>query len=235
MVRVAVVEDDVRSRKELVSYLQAFGKERGVSFSITEFTNGLDIAEDYKPVFDVVFLDIEMPLLDGMRTAERIREHDDQVLLLFITNLAQYAIQDYGVGALDYMLKPVTYAAFALKLQRAIRILESRPVKSLVLSQDGNTMRLPHGNIRFVEVVDHQLIYHTTQGEYREFRPLKELEGILGEGFSRIHHAYLVNLRFVEGIQDECCILGSDRLKISRAKKKVFMQQLSDYYRYGGR
>ena len=234
MIRAAVVEDEEKERERIISYLRAFEKERGVSFSITEFSDGLELAEDYKGVFDILFLDIELPHLDGMKTAKRIRERDEEVLILFITNLAQYAIQGYEVGALDYMLKPVSYAAFAMKLGRAAKILQGRPVQSLVLNQDGNALRLPYGNIRYVEVADHQLIYHTTQGEYREFRTLKELEEILGEGFSRINHCYLVNLRFVEGTKDEFCLLGQDQLKISRAKKKAFLQQLSDFYLYGG-
>lgn len=234
MIRAAVVEDEAKERQRIISYLRAFEKERKVSFSITEFSDGLELAEDYKGVFDILFLDIELPHLDGMKTAQRIRERDEEVLILFITNLAQYAIQGYEVGALDYMLKPVSYAAFAMKLGRAVKVLQSRPAKSLVLNQDGNVLRLPYGNIRYVEVADHQLIYHTTQGEYHEFRTLKKLEEILGEGFSRINHCYLVNLRFVEGTRDEFCLLGRDQLKISRAKKKAFLQQLSDFYLYGG-
>lgn len=234
MVRVAVVEDEKKERQRIISYLKAFEKERGVEFSITEFSDGIDLADDYKPVFDVLFMDIEMKHLDGMKTAERIRERDEDVLIFFVTNLAQYAVRGYSVGALDYMLKPVSYAAFAMKLGRAIKILQGRPVQSLVLNQDGDLLRLPYGSIRYVEVADHQLIYHTTQGEYREFRSLKELEMILGKGFCRINHCYLVNLRFVEGTKEEFCLMGKDQLKVSRAKKKDFLQQLSDFYLYGG-
>ena len=76
---------------------------------MTVFADGVDILEDYRAVYDIIFLDVEMKHLDGMTTAERIRQMDADVILIFITNMAQYAIRGYSVGALDYVLKPVPY------------------------------------------------------------------------------------------------------------------------------
>ena len=80
----------------------------------------MDILENYRPVYDIVFLDVEMKHLDGMETARRIRALDADVVLIFITNMAQYAIKGYAVGALDYVLKPVPYFAFSQQLQKAV-------------------------------------------------------------------------------------------------------------------
>lgn len=199
------------------------------------FCNGMEIAEGYTPVYDIIFLDIEMPLLDGMSAAEHIRQKDPDVILVFITNLAQYAIRGYGVNALDYVLKPIGYAAFAMKLQKACRILAGRETRYVLLTDEQESRKISVSNIRYIEVANHQLIYHTTEGDFFQFGTLRKLEDELGDSFARCNHCYLINLAYVDGTREDFVLLGGDTLKISRAKKKQFMQMLSDYCRFGGR
>lgn len=235
MLRVAVVEDDQNYAAQVIGYLERFAQENQLEIRTQRFQDGMEIAEGYKPIYDIIFLDIEMPLLDGMSTAEHIRRKDPDVLLIFITNLAQYAIRGYGVNALDYVLKPVSYAAFAMKMQKACRILAERETRYVLLTDEQESRKVSVSNIRYIEVADHQLIYHTTEGDFREFGTLRKLEDELGDSFARCNHCYLVNLRYVDGTSEDCVLVGKDALKISRAKKKQFMQMLSNYYRFGGR
>jgi len=113
VIRIAMVEDEAAVREQLMGYVQRYTRQYGTEFSVTEFADGVDILENYRPVYDIVFLDVEMKHLDGMETARRIRALDADVVLIFITNMAQYAIKGYAVGALDYVLKPVPYFAFS--------------------------------------------------------------------------------------------------------------------------
>lgn len=235
MLRIAVVEDDAGQAGQLVQYLERYGTENGEDIRSTVFRDGLDIVEDYQPVWDIILLDIEMPLLDGMTAAERIRALDPTVILIFITNMAQYAIKGYEVNALDFVLKPVNYYAFRMKLHKASRVLGERSTASVLVHADGGTRKLPISSLRYIEVRDHRLIYHSTEGDFALFGSLKELESSLGQNFARCNHCYLVHLRFVDGVQGDSVLVGEDALKISRTRKKAFMQQLSDYYRFGGR
>ena len=107
MIRVAIVEDDAEVQGVLQEYVRRYTRQYGTEFEVTVFADGVDILEDYRAVYDIIFLDVEMKHLDGMTTAERIRQMDADVILIFITNMAQYAIRGYSVGALDYVLKPV--------------------------------------------------------------------------------------------------------------------------------
>ena len=134
MIHIAVVEDDQNYADQIMSYLDRFAQENQLDIRTQCFRDGMEIAEGYTPVYDVILLDIEMPLLDGMSTAEHIRQKDPDVILIFITNLAQYAIRGYSVNALDYVLKPVGYAAFAMKLQKACRILAGRETRYVLLT-----------------------------------------------------------------------------------------------------
>ena len=235
MWRVAIAEDDQVCLQTVRACLDRFTEETGTEFSVTAFANGMDLTENYRLVYDILILDIEMPLLDGMSAAEHIREKDPDVLLLFVTNLAQYAIRGYGVDALDYMLKPVTYPAMAMKLRKACRILESRVARFAIIRYQDELIKLPSSSILYVEVLDHQLVYHTLDGDYMEFNSLRNAQSALGEGFSRCNQCYLVNLRHVTGIRGDCVIVGEQSLKISRNRKKQFVQELTDYCRFGGR
>ena len=107
MIRVAIVEDEAAVRDQLMGYVQRYMRQYDAQIEVTMFTDGVEILEGYRPVYDIIFLDVEMQHLDGMETASRIRALDSDVLLIFITNMAQYAIEGYAVGALDYVLKPV--------------------------------------------------------------------------------------------------------------------------------
>lgn len=235
MIHIAVVEDDQNYADQIKGYLDRFAQENKMDIRTQCFCNGMEIAEGYTPVYDIIFLDIEMPLLDGMSAAEHIRQKDPDVILVFITNLAQYAIRGYSVNALDYVLKPIGYAAFAMKLQKACRILAGRETRYVLLTDEQESRKISVSNIRYIEVADHQLIYHTTEGDFFQFGTLRKLEDELGDSFARCNHCYLINLAYVDGTREDCVLLGADTLKISRAKKKQFMQMLSDYCRFGGR
>lgn len=235
MLHVAVVEDDQKYTAQIVGYLDRFAQENQVDIQSHCFQDGMQIVTKYKPVYDIIFLDIDMPLLDGMAAAEQIRQMDSAVLLIFITNLAQYAIRGYDVDALDYVLKPVGYATFAMKLQKACRILSGREMRYVLLADGQESKKVPMSNVRYIEVANHQLLYHTTEGDFFQFGTLRRLEEELGSSFARCNRCYLVNLSHVDGVKQDCVLLGTESLKISRARKRQFMQMLTDYCRFGGR
>ena len=235
MLQIAIVEDDSAYAAQLKQFAERYASENNMEIKCVHFPDGLDIVEGYKPIWDIIMLDIEMPMLDGMSAAEQIRKRDPSVLLMFITNVAQYAIQGYEVNALDYVLKPINYYAFSLKLRKACRILEERSTQAVMLPLEGETIKVPVSSILYIEVADHQLVYHTTMREFKEFGALRKLEDSLGNSFARCNHCYLVNLKYIDGMKDDCVVIGEEELKISRAKKKEFMQKVSDFYRFGGR
>lgn len=235
MLRFAIVEDDNACAEQLQKYLAQYAKENSLEIRTDRFYDGLNFVEDYKARWDLIFMDIEMPLLDGMSAARRIREIDDSVLLIFITNMAQYAIQGYEVRALDYILKPLNYYAFAMKLRKVIRILDQRITKAaIVMDSEGNNRRIAFSEIQYIEVLDHQLIYHRSDDTFHTFGSLKKIEQEYGSDFARCNNCYLVNLRYVDGFSGNDVIVAGSPLPISRARKKDFQQKVADYFRYGG-
>ena len=120
MLRIATVEDDANDLEALRTHLSRYEKENGLKFQVTEFRDGEDIVTDYSADYDLILMDIEMAFLNGMKAAEKIRELDKDVIIIFITNMPQYAIQGYKVNALDYMLKPISYFSFSESMGRAL-------------------------------------------------------------------------------------------------------------------
>ena len=125
------MEDDKTYAAQLKEYLVRYGTEKNQKISVALFPDGEDIVTDYSAEFDIILMDVEMTFMDGMTTAERIREKDNEVVIIFITNMPQYAIQGYKVDALDYVLKPISYFAFSQRIDRALTRVKKK--KQLIL------------------------------------------------------------------------------------------------------
>ena len=172
-----------------------------------------------------------MKFMDGMSAAEEIRKIDTEVVIIFITNMAQYAIRGYAVDALDYVLKPVSYFAFSQRLNRAISRMKKRETKIIMVNMKGGMVRINVANIYYIESQGHTLILHTILGKYETTGKMKEMEEKLSEmNFCRGNKGYLINLQHVERIQDGCALVKGENLTLSRARRKVFMEALTRYW-----
>lgn len=230
MTRIAIVEDEAAVREQLAGYVQRYTRQYGTPFEVTEFADGMEILEDYRPQFDIIFLDVEMKHLDGMETARRIRERDGGVLIVFITNMAQYAIRGYAVGALDYVLKPVPYFAFSQQLQKVEAQLRRRTRHYLAVPVEGGLRRLDTSRIYYIESEGHRVHFYTEEGDFAAPGALKALEEKLADRpFARCNSGYLVNLAQVQAVQQNTVEVGPYELQVSRPKRKSFLAALTDY------
>lgn len=230
MIRIALVEDDATYRDEFIEYLRRYESESGQRFQISVFTDGDEIAENYTASYDIILMDIAMRFMDGMTAAEEIRKADSEVVIIFITASPQYAIRGYTVDALDYVLKPVTYFSFTQRIDRAIRRMGKRQSGFISISTRGGVKRIGISTIKYVEVQDHDLVYHTTDDDIRTRGSLGDVEESLGtDRFFRCSKCYLVNLEFVDSIQNNDIIVDGEAIQVSRARKKAAMDALNEY------
>ena len=189
----------------------------------------MDFLDGYRTVYDVVFMDIEMPGIDGMEAAHRLRRLDQKVILVFVTNMASYAVKGYEVNATDYIVKPVYYGDFELKLKRILAGYQAASEAILVVRQ-GGYVRLLLRKIHYIEVQGHRLMYHTEDGIVEGSGTLLETEEKLKDkGFLRCNKCYLVNQRHIIGVNGYTLMLmGGEELQISRPRKKAFMSELAE-------
>ncbi len=229
--KIAIVDDEIAEVDRLESYILQYANATQQSFTIFKYHNGLEFF-DSTVNFDIVFFDIEMPLMNGMETAERLREGDRNCVIIFITNLARYAVQGYAVEALDFIVKPVVYNTFAGKFKRALEVAEKRAEKKVLIAVSNGRVSLSLNEIIFVECEKHKITWHTVFGDYVSWGTLKEVASRLdNKCFSFCNGSQIVNLEYVFNWKnDEVELKKGNRrwvLQISRMKKKEFLYQLT--------
>ena len=232
MYSVAIVEDEREANDMLAAYLERYGRENNIVFGTTQYADAEAFLTDFHCQFDIVFMDIEMPYIDGMSAAHRLRQMDETAALVFVTNLARYAINGYEVDAFDYILKPLGYEAFSLKIRKVINYCDRIPGESILIAFRGQYRRLLLRDIYYVEICAHNIIFHTNRGEEQAYGTLREIKDILsGAGFALCNRCYLVNLRYVRGINGYSVTVGDEELQISRLQKKEFSDALKAFVR----
>ncbi len=230
MFRIAIVEDEERIQKQLTEYIHRYGSEQERKFNIVIFSDGDEILDEYRTNYDIIFLDIQMKRLDGMETAKKIRELDKEVHIVFITNMAQYAIQGYSVDATGFVLKPVTYFTFHQEMERVMTRLKKEEKTYITVTYEGGLLRLNTMDILYIESFGHRLLIHTLTEDYYITDSMKNMEQQLQSyDFFRCNNSYIVNLAHVESVQRNVVLIGKSELQISRPKKKAFMDALADY------
>lgn len=228
--QITIVDDDPKMRQQLSSYVKRYGAENGAGFNVLTFKSGDELLSDYQPDHDIIVLDIDMPGTNGLDTARKIRELDGEVVIMFVTNIAQYAINGYEVEAVDYVLKPISYYDFALKLSRAMRRVRQKRTDALVLNTSEGPVKVDVEDILYVEVLGHYLIYHTKKADHQVRGSFKEQEDLLRQHqFSRCHKSYMVNLAYVKNIRAQGVVLRDSIIPLGRSYKETLME---DYIRF---
>lgn len=230
MFRVAIVEDNPSDVQRLRDLLEQYTKEYGDRFQVSEFDHPRPFLNQYRQAYDLIFMDIELPELNGMETARQLRQMDTVTTLIFITNMAQYALHGYEVGALDYVLKPVRYATFAMKLKKAVRNIQKLSDTTIDLVMPSGFARIAVSQLLYVEVQKHYLTYHTEDASYTVRETMKDAEQrLIPLHFLRCNNCYLVNLRHVTGVYENTVLIGNVKLQISRPRRSDFLKGLTDY------
>jgi two-component system response regulator LytT len=231
MIRISLIDDDSQDITRLRGCLERYDKEHSIGFSYTLFDNAQKFLATDMSETDLLILDIDMPGLNGIEAAKLVRKTNALLPIVFVTNLFQYAIQGYQVNAIDYIVKPVEYESLSLKIERILEIVRSLSSKKATVSTDKGTRVIDLNQIIYIEVRGHYLTYHLEGGETLETRG--NISGVEKElrpnGFSLCNRYYLVNLRYVTGIQKSDVETKAGSLVMSKAKKKTFANDLTKY------
>lgn len=227
--KIAVIEDSREEAARVERYFARFGQSCHIQFNITVFGDAESFLEHYKPVYDLVLMDIMLPGIDGMAASARLRKMDESVMLVFITNMFSFAVKGYEVNAFDFIVKPVNYSQFTMKMQRILPRLTSNETE-IVLNASGSIVRLRVSQIYYIESNAHRITYHTVSGKYEVYGSMKETEASLGSNaFARCNNSFLVNMNYVQAADGFTVNVNGDDLPISRPRKKAFMEQLTSF------
>lgn len=234
-IRIAIVEDEEEAAKQLTGYMEQFAEETGERFIVSVFQSAATAIAGYKNNFDIMFMDVMLPDGNGIDLAKKIREKDKGVVVVFVTNMAQFAVRGYEVQALDYVIKPVSYYNFKKKLTLALDAFRAKRDVFIWISNKEGKMRLNVSGIIYVEVFQHMLIYHTTDGDFKASGSLSSaMEELKNRSFSLCNRCYLVNLRYVSAVKGLTATVNGQPLQISNRSRSSFMKDLNDYLAGGG-
>lgn len=231
MINIAIVEDDLQTKNELIAYYSKFASQHQFEINIDAFSTGEQLLFARHQKYDLISLDIDLPLMNGLELAKKIREKNSEVLIIFVTNLAQMAIHGYEVQAFDFIVKPLHYYSFELKLTTAFKKISNTQDYYIYVRYQSDLYRIKSSDLLYAEIQDHYLYYHLATGEkINQKATIKELEEQLKHlPFSRCNNSYLINLKFVESVVKDEVKVGKDWIKISRGRKKIFLQDLANY------
>lgn len=234
MYRAIIVEDDQGAADALRAHLSRFGNEAQVEFSVEVLSSALELLETRHPC-DIYFLDIGLPGINGMEAAQIIRQTDEVTPIVFVTDLAQYAVRGYSVDALDFMVKPVGYQDFALRMRRALRVMARNDGARVTLPTATGLRVVALRDVVFVEIIKHDLYWHVA-GVAEPLRmrgSLKALEEELPQDrFCRIAAGYIVNMGHITAASgSEVVMSDGTRLAISRSRKA---EALAAFSRFAG-
>lgn len=236
MLRIAIVDDDAKFQKQLEEFIARFFQHEAGQYSVRRYGDGVTFLSEYQSNFDIVIIDIMMPLMNGIEVAYKIRDQDKNVLVMFITGTADFAIRGYEVSAVDYILKPLSYEAdFKYKFGRVVEKANARRPRSkeLVLKDDrGRFVKLAVDDLIYVAKDRDNALYHTAQGVFSQRIPMFKVKEFLeGEpAFAAVNSGCLVNMAFVNNISGNLVELSSgERLVLSRSRKKASYERFFDY------
>ena len=201
-IRIAVVEDSVDDLNNCLSLLDRYSKEKKLTFDIQTFASGDAFLMRFKSQYDFIILDINLSAMNGIDVARKIREKDEEVVIMFATNLAKYATNGYEVDAIDFVLKPLSYASFYLRLERVMKRLGKKNDAFVVIPNEGGFNKIGTNDIMYVEVISHDIIFHlagdkeiTTTGTLKKYE-----EQLKKYWFIRCNSCYLVNAHKIKRV-----------------------------------
>lgn len=227
-----VVEDDAEEASRLEALIRRYIQDRSIEANIVRYASALSLMNNEHAAFDLIFMDIQMPGMSGMEAATLMRTYDAVTPLIFVTSHAQYAINGYDVGALGFLVKPVTYGMLTLTMNRAMEQLQEHGRQKITISSGTGLRMVSPTQIAYVEVFRHRLTFHLVSGDALESRgTLTDYEQRLaGSGFVRISSSFLVNMNHVHSARGNEVLMDSGAaLPLSRARRKAVILELARY------
>lgn len=220
--RIALCDDQDKEQLLLKEAIQKWGKVNKLHVHISCFCDAESFIfawQDHS--FDLVFLDIQMNKMSGIQLAEYIRQSDQQMIIVFVTNHRQYSLQGYDVNALNYLTKPLAYKKLLSVLEKAYNIWYSSKDLVIIACDKTGQRKLPVGDILYIGMHSHTAEIHTIDKTYALRITGAELISNLPNYFVSCHRSYIVNLMNTDCVYKDSLLLSDgESLPISRNHSK---------------
>lgn len=211
--------------------------------TIVRYEMGREVIEDTE-LPDILFLDIQMPGIDGMETAAELRKRNQTLIIIFVTAIEDYVFQAFDVGAFHYLVKPFTDEKFREVLQNAVRLHTDRGKEiaakgrrepsSIIVTSGGQHITVRLEDIVYAEVFDRKVMIHTLDSDIEYYGKMKELEKTVGDEFYRPHRSYLVNFRYIRKYDAATIYLEKGQALMAKQNYQDFVKRYLRYHQRQG-
>ncbi len=228
MMNFAICDDEPFMARELAGRLSRYMEEQRITaYRVSSFSSGRSLLES-GPDFDLIFLDIQMDRPDGMETAKLLRRRESRSLLVFVTVLKECVFDAFEVEAFDYLIKPLDGEHFRRTMDRALRALEQRGAKSILVRRGTSREVIPLSQIVYCEVQGRKIYIHQRDGKIIDhYERLDDVQRRVDGRFFRCHRSYLVNLEYVRGCHaGQVALSQGEQIPVSRLRERELTQAL---------
>lgn len=227
-VKICICDDSAEERASINALVREWARQSGADISVSEFPDAEALLFEYEDLApDVVLLDIEMPGMNGVELAKRLRAENRLLQIIFITGFSDYIAEGYEVAALHYLLKPVSSEKLFSTLDRALENQE-KDGRKIVLETSTATVLLPIYEIRYIEVIKNYITVYADDA-YTVKKTLKEIEKELDGRFLRVGRSYIVNLHFVSRVtRSEILLRGGESVPLPRGAYEMVNRAIID-------
>lgn len=235
-VKIAICDDNKAELEQIKTIVQASisHKQSACHVAVHTFASGNDLFQFTKQhgAFDLVILDIVMPGLNGLELAAKLRMLGDNCMIIFLTGSREFAVESYKVNAYYYLLKNSAPSELTALLDRALDDISEKNNKSVVIKEKGRWTRVAQSSIRYVESVNHTVVFHRYRNETIScFGRLSEYMDACDNRFVRCHKSYIVNMQFVASITSKDFVLEDGTIvPISRNAYSQIKNAYLDYF-----
>lgn len=231
MIKIAVCDDEKQVRLRLLTIIQQYFSEIKREVWVAGFKRGQELLSA-KVRFDIIFLDIEMPELNGIETAKKLRKWDVTSKIIYVTNYDHYQRNAYEVHAFDYISKLIKDTDIFKTLGEAVRYLDNAIEKQkCVFETEEGLVTIEIEDIYYFEYSCRRVIIHTTQGNYFASYSLKELyEKFKKYNFESPHKSFIVNLLYLKRIKGFDILLeNNDIVPLAQKRAVDFKNKFNDF------
>lgn len=232
MIVIGICDGEQTIRSLLASYVERFRSETGTEIQLLSYSTGEKLLKNYMLDLDLIFLEIPLRKISGLKIAEYIKQHDTQVRIVFLTAVLTYVLEAYEVGASNYILKPLSYAKFCKELSQVQTKKNGKEALSFLEQNKNGLYKIYLHEVRYIETNGKNTLIHTEKEDIPSNRQMKQYEQLFaGTSLVRCHAGFIVNLRYFQKLEGSMIVLmEGTQIPVSRNRRQQVILQIQRLY-----
>ncbi|MGL5314089.1 MAG: LytR/AlgR family response regulator transcription factor [Peptostreptococcaceae bacterium] len=222
MINIGVCDDEERYRLNIINILKNILVLYEGNYNIYEFSSGEELLNNYPKDMDMLIMDIQMKKINGMDTARKIREFNENLEIIFMTSFSEFMQDGYEVRAYRYLLKPITESKLSKNILPCIETIMKKRNNYLTINSKNYLDRIQIDSIIYIQNARPNILIYTQDSTYTTKMSISKIESVLNEyGFFRCHNSYLVNLKRLESINGDSVVVEGNIIPVSKYRMKT--------------